>query len=245
VIQKVKDLTNLAVLFKTNQYLIINYKTFEMKLSREQQLTIALLKEKLETLTGKKVAFAPTAKQTKVKQMVEALEKLSGRKVMFEAPMAGVMSSAPAQATGVAQAQPATGAPAVVDPGKAAAAKAIQAMSLDPILAPAVKQIAANPQVKQLAQEATMNEEVVSLTVILLGMAALGALAGLAQLIQNAAENRALKAQILAAIQKDFAKAGVQATPEQIEAEIVKRTGVAKAKEAAKTYQGTAARRGY
>lgn len=53
------------------------------KISREKQLTIALLKEKIEKATGKKVVFEES-KQDKLKHLVERLEKLSGKKVVFE-----------------------------------------------------------------------------------------------------------------------------------------------------------------
>lgn len=56
-----------------------------MKSSREKQLTILLLKEKVEKLSGKKVVFEPTIEEAKVAKLVEALEKVSGKKVVFEA----------------------------------------------------------------------------------------------------------------------------------------------------------------
>ena len=214
-----------------------------MSISREKQLTIALLKEKLQKLSGKTVVFEPTLKEAKVKKLIEAIEKITGRKVVLEdAPIAGATPTVAATATPAAntQAVPGQQAAQVSDPGKIAAAKAVQAMAVDPILSKAVAQIAQQPQVKQLAQESTMNEEVISLAAILIGMAAIGALAGLSTLYDTVKANAAQKAQILAAISKDFAKAGVQATPDQIEAELIKRTGAAKAAAANKTYSGTA-----
>lgn len=53
------------------------------KISREKQLTIALLKEKIEKATGKKVVFEES-KEDKLKRLVEQLEKLTGKKVVFE-----------------------------------------------------------------------------------------------------------------------------------------------------------------
>lgn len=53
------------------------------KISREKQLTIALLKEKIEKATGKKVVFEES-KEDKLKRLVEKLEKLTGKKVVFE-----------------------------------------------------------------------------------------------------------------------------------------------------------------
>lgn len=57
-------------------------------ISREQKLVIALLKEKLEKLSGKEVIFEsktkPTAKELQVKKLIESLEKISGKKVIFE-----------------------------------------------------------------------------------------------------------------------------------------------------------------
>lgn len=213
-----------------------------MSISREKQLTIALLKEKLQKLSGKTVVFEPTLKEAKVKKLIEAIEKITGRKVILEdAPIAGATPTVAATATPAANTQAAPGQVAQVsDPGKIAAAKAVQAMAVDPVLSKAVAQIAQQPQVKQLAQESTMNEEVISLAAILIGMAAIGALAGLSTLYDTVKANAAQKAQILAAISKDFAKAGVQATPDQIEAELIKRTGAAKAAQANKTYSGTA-----
>ncbi len=45
-------------------------------MNREKQLTIALLKEKLQKLSGKTVVFEPTLKEAKVKKLIEAIEKI-------------------------------------------------------------------------------------------------------------------------------------------------------------------------
>ena len=87
-------------------------------------------------------------------------------------------------------------------------------------------------EVKQLATESTLNEEVITLTALLIGLGAIGALSAITAAYTNSRDNAALKAKVLGAIQKDFAKAGVQATPQQIEAELAKRLPVAKAQQA-------------
>lgn len=208
-----------------------------MKISREKELTIALLKEKIEKLSGKKVVFEKSEAAVKVDKLVEALEKLSGKKVIFEAPLPGQAQTpaAVAPAAPVAAA-PVAGQPApAVDPGKSAAAKAVAAMAVDPIMAqvaPQLKQVAATTQVKQLATESTLNEEVITLTALLIGLGAIGALSAITAAYTNSRDNAALKAKVLGAIQRDFAKAGVQATPQQIEAELAKRLPVAKAQQA-------------
>jgi len=211
-----------------------------MKISREKELTIALLKEKIEKLSGKKVVFEKSEAAVKVDKLVEALEKLSGKKVIFEAPLPGQAQTpaavAPAAPAAAAPVAPVAGQPAAaVDPGKSAAAKAVAAMAVDPIMAqvaPQLKQVAATTQVKQLATESTLNEEVITLTALLIGLGAIGALSAITAAYTNSRDNAALKAKVLGAIQKDFAKAGVQATPQQIEAELAKRLPVAKAQQA-------------
>ena len=54
-----------------------------MKTNKEKQLTIALLTEKLQKVSGKKVTFVESAKSIKIKQLKEKLEQVSGKKVTF------------------------------------------------------------------------------------------------------------------------------------------------------------------
>lgn len=54
-------------------------------MTKEQKLTVLLLKEKIEKLSGKKVVFESAEKQIKIKKLIESLEKISGKKVIFEA----------------------------------------------------------------------------------------------------------------------------------------------------------------
>lgn len=52
-------------------------------ISKEKKLVIALLKEKIEKATGKKVVFEDTQAE-KVKALIERLEKIVGRAVVLE-----------------------------------------------------------------------------------------------------------------------------------------------------------------
>ena len=54
-----------------------------MKTNNEKQITVALLTEKLEKLSGKKVTFVESENEVKIKKLKEALEKVTGKKVTF------------------------------------------------------------------------------------------------------------------------------------------------------------------
>jgi hypothetical protein len=54
-----------------------------MKTNKEKEITVALLTEKLEKLSGKKVTFVDNDKVVKIKKLTEALEKVTGKKVTF------------------------------------------------------------------------------------------------------------------------------------------------------------------
>lgn len=206
-------------------------------MSKEKDLTIQLLEAKIERITGKKVVYQESKKEL-IEKLKTRLEKISGKKVAFKENTAtptdeinfikALAADPVLKAAGSAKAIPtakkviaklqssvpaadATGTPQGV-PGKS------------PVAPGAPKQSGA------------MEEEVISMTAVGLGVGAMALVAFLSTTFETWRENKAQKEKIKASILGAAKKSGIQLSDAEIEAEMKKQYVAWQAREKKKKY---------